>query len=157
MILILLTTFIFSYHTWLQDTNSYFIFCLKFKRLYIDHLMTTFFQTFILWLLAYLTLFIPIENLNERFMGAVTALLVLASLLGSMENDLPKSSQMKLIDYWFLWYIINIFFIIIFHVILENCGVKERKFLNKLIIFILPFSITIFNFSYFSISVSRHI
>ena len=148
---------IFRFHTGLLDKNSYFVFCLKFKRLYVDHLMTTFFQTFILWLLAYLTLFIPIENLNERFMGAVTALLVLASLLGSMENDLPKSSQMNLIDYWFLWYIINIFFIIIFHVILENCGVKDRKFLNKFITFTLPCSITIFNFYYFSTSVSRHI
>ena len=148
---------IFRFHTGLIDKNSYFVFCLKFKRLYVDHLMTTFFQTFILWLLAYLTLFIPIENLNERFMGAVTALLVLASLLGSMENDLPKSSQMNLIDYWFLWYIINIFFIIILHVILENCGVQGRKFLNKFIICILPCCIIVFNFSYFSISVSTQV
>ena len=108
----ILTILMFRFHTGLGDKNTYFVFCLKFRRLYVDHLMTTFFQTFILWLLAYLTLFIPIENLNERFMGAVTALLVLASLLGSMENNLPKSSQMNFIDYWFLWYIINIFFII---------------------------------------------
>ena len=89
------------WNTFVVDTDTFFVFSLSLERLYGDQLTTTFFQTFILWILAYLTLFIPVRNLNERFMGAVTALLVLASLLGTMEDRLPKSSQMKFIDICF--------------------------------------------------------
>ena len=129
------------------------MFSLSLERLYGDQLTTTFFKTFILWILAYLTLFIPVRNLNERFMGAVTALLVLASLLGTMEDTLPKSSQMKFIDIWFLWYIINIFFIIIFHVIIENLNQKEKKKANRMISYVLPILAFAFNIFYFCLCV----
>ena len=135
-----------------MDTNSLFEFSLKFERLYVDQLTSTFFQTFILWLLAYLTLFIPVGNLNERFMGSVTALLVLASLLGTMEDNLPKSNQTKCIDIWFLCYIINIFFIIIFHVVLENLSSKSRRKVNRMFSVIFPAITFVFNVGYFSVS-----
>ena len=125
---------------------------MEFERLYVDQLTSTFFQTFILWLLAYLTLFIPVGNLNERFMGSVTALLVLASLLGTMEDNLPKSNQTKCIDIWFLCYIINIFLIIIFHVILENLSSKSRKKVNRIFSYIFPAITFVFNVGYFSVS-----
>ena len=125
---------------------------MEFERLYVDQLTSTFFQTFILWLLAYLTLFIPVGNLNERFMGSVTALLVLASLLGTMEDNLPKSNQTKCIDIWFLCYIINIFLIIIFHVILENLSSKSRKKVNRIFSYIFPAITSVFNVGYFSVS-----
>ena len=131
------------------------MFSLDFEKLFAGQMTTTFLQTFMQWFLAYLTLFIPVRNLNERFMGAVTALLVLASLLGTMENTLPKSSQMKFIDFWFLWYIINIFFIIIFHVVLENLNKKEKKIANKTISSILPILVLVFNIAYFSLSVMQ--
>ena len=35
-----------------------------------------------------------------RFMGALTSLLVLASLLASIEENLPKTSYFKKIDVW---------------------------------------------------------
>ena len=125
---------------------------MEFERLYVDQLTSTFFQTFILWLLAYLTLFIPVGNLNERFMGSVTALLVLASLLGTMEDNLPKSNQTKCIDIWFLCYIINIFLIIIFHVFLENLSSKSKKKVNRIFSFIFPVITFVFNAGYFSLS-----
>ena len=139
------------WNTSFVETDSFLEFYLEFDRLYGDQLSSTFFQTFILWLLAYLTLFIPVRNLNEWFMGSVTALLVLAALLGTLEENLPKSSQMKLIDMWFLWYIINIFFIIIFHVVIENLTTKSGKTLNRMFFYILPAVSVIFNIGYFTI------
>ena len=126
-----------------------------FKRLYFDQLTTTYFQTFLLWLLAYLTLFLPIRSLNERFMGSVTALLVLAALLGSLENKLPKTSQMKMIDFWFLWYIINIFLLILYHVLLEtiSCKFEKKERVNLKVALTLPFLIIVFNLMYFYISI----
>ena len=90
------------------------------KRLYNNQIINTFFPTCLMWILAYSTLFINLDNFNNRFMGAVTSLLVLSSLLGSINNTLPKTSYFKYIDIWFLWYITNILLIIISHIIMDN-------------------------------------
>jgi predicted permease len=52
-------------------------------------------------------------------MGALTSLLVLASLLASIEENLPKTSYFKKIDVWFMSYIIFIFVIICFHICVD--------------------------------------
>ena len=52
-------------------------------------------------------------------MGALTSLLVLASLLASIEENLPKTSYFKKIDVWFMSYIIFIFVIIVFHICVD--------------------------------------
>ena len=49
-----------------------------------------------------------------RFMGALTSLLVLASLLASIEENLPKTSYFKKIDVW--------------EDILRNCSQSRSKF-----------------------------
>ena len=101
------------------DTKTSFIYSFKFQRLYVQHLMTTFFQSFLLWILAYITLFIDEEDFSNRFMGAVTALLVLAALPSSIGDTLPKTAYFKLIDLWFNWFIGNIFLIILVHVVID--------------------------------------
>merc|ERR1711997_156095 len=55
-------------------------------------MINTFFPTFMLYVLAYSTLFIKISEFGNRIMVAVTALLVLASLLGAISNELPTTS-----------------------------------------------------------------
>ena len=145
----------FRWNTSNFDTESFFVFSLHFERLFVDQLTSTYFQTFMLWLLAYLTLIVPIRSFNERFMGAVTVLLVLAALLESIHNKLPKSSQMIFIDYWLLWYSSNILFIIMFHVVLKNlkCSYRKKKLVNNIISLILPIFMLGFNAAYFSISI----
>ena len=54
-------------------------------------------------------------------MGALTSLLVLASLLAAIEENLPKTSYFKKIDVWFMSYIIFIFVIIVFHICVDFC------------------------------------
>ena len=82
-------------------------------------LQTTFLQTFVLWFLVYLTLFIDIADFDNRFMGAITGFLVFASLLSSIIASLPKSSSMKLADIWLLFFMINIIFVIVLHIFIE--------------------------------------
>ena len=101
------------------ETNTSFIYSFEFTRLYEQHLMTTFFQSFLLWFLAFLTLFIDEDDFSNRFMGAVTALLVLAALLASLGDLLPKTAYFKYVDLWFNWFITNIFFIILVHVVID--------------------------------------
>ena len=109
------------------QTNTSFIYTFRFKRLYMQHLMTTFFQSFLLWILAYITLFIHVEDFSNRFVGAVTALLVLAALLSSIDDTLPKTAYFKFVDLWFNWFIANIFFIILIHIIIDYCNRKDNE------------------------------
>ena len=107
-----------------------FIFSINIRRLVMNQMLNTFLPTTLLFLLAYSTLFIDIENFSDRFIGTVTALLVLVSLLSSVNDDLPKTSYFKFIDLWFLWYITNILLIIIFHIFVNhipNNQVHERS------------------------------
>ena len=150
-----------------------FEFTIQMKRNYINQVINTIFPTCLLCMLAFSTLFINIENFNNRFMGSVTSLLVLASLLGSINSGLPKTSYFKNIDLWFLWYITIIFTIIIAHVIIDNVSVgksgkfctvntmdpenfdskpkknSRRNIINKIIIIIIALLNIIFNVMYF--------
>ena len=149
----------------------WFMYDISMRRLFMTQIISTIFPTCLLWLLAYFTLFIKVENFNNRFMGSVTSLLVLASLLGSINSGLPKTSYFKYIDLWFLWYITNIFLIIIYHILLDNindnmngnaimvnscnsnatantCEKSRRKFFNKIAIMLFPLFTVGFNTVY---------
>ena len=129
-----------------------------------------------MWFLAYLTLFIPIEDFSNRFMGMVTALLVLVALLASISDKLPQTSYFKYIDLWFTFYIINIISLIMFtifvnsvlkqedplfvsqKVVNQQVGIKpesKRKRAlkyNKVAKILFPVIIVIFSIVYFSLS-----
>ena len=119
-----------SSDTGIDGNDIWFKYKIYMSRLYMNQIINTIFPTCLLWLLAYSTLFINVQNFNNRFMGSVTSLLVLASLLGSIQNGLPKTSYFKYIDLWFLWYITNIFFIIISHIMLD-CVTIDQRFKGK--------------------------
>jgi hypothetical protein len=94
----------------------------------LGNMVNTYFQTFLLCLLSYLTLYINLSDFGNRFMGALTSLLVLASLLASIEENLPKTSYFKKIDVWFMSYIIFIFVIIMFHICVDFCkGARDSE------------------------------
>ena len=113
-----------------DSRSTKFVFSLTIRRFVISQMLSTFLPTFLLWCLGYATLFIEIENFTDRFIGAVTALLVLVSLLSSVDDDLPKTSYFKFIDIWFLWYITNILLIIMFHILISrifNVTMEEEE------------------------------
>ena len=93
------------------------------KRNYMHQMFATYFPTFLLWLLTYSTLFIDVDDFDNRFQGSVTAMLVLAALLNSITTSLPQTSYLKLIDIWFFCHTIAIFSLIMFHILLS----KVRK------------------------------
>ena len=131
---------------------------------------STYFQTCLLWVLAYLTLFIKISNFSDRLMGSITALLVLAAFLVSITSALPKTSYFKYIDLWFMWFLLNIFTIILFHIIIDrlpddsnqvhsNIDISETQYIKKkkekvnfMAIIILPLITIIFSTMYFILS-----
>lgn len=106
--------------------ETWFIFSVAFSRIYSNQLMATFFPICLIWLLCYLTFFIQIDAFNERIMVAITVLLVMVALQGTIYDELPKTSYYKFIDIWCLWFLTNIFCIAMFHIILEQ-RIKEFK------------------------------
>ena len=64
-----------------EDQDTEVVFTVKLQHLYQQQLAQSYFQSLLLWLLAYLTLYIDVDNFNNRFMGSVTALLVMTSLM----------------------------------------------------------------------------
>ena len=106
---------------------------MKLERVYTDQLISSFFPTILLWLLAYFTLFIHPESFNERIMVAATVLLVLTALLGSIKDEIPSTNDFKYINLWFLWYSTFIFSISIYHILLhqmENEAKRNKIFVN---------------------------
>ena len=128
----------------INNTNEFtkYIIIIPMDRIFTNQLLITFIPTSILWLFGYSTLFIDTENRpSDRFMGAGTALLVTATLLNGVYNDLPKTSYMKYIDVWFLWHVGSIFAMIIYHVILDRARQHFEQTNNK---YVLPYKTTDF-------------
>ena len=99
---------------------SLFIFELTMDRNYYDQIQMIFIPTFLLWFVAYMTLYVSIDDFGNRCKIAVSILLILVSLLGATTQDFPKTTYFKFIDLWFFWYILSIFLIILHHILLEN-------------------------------------
>ena len=89
---------------------------------------TTFSQSFLLWFIAYFTLYINIADFTNRFMGALTSLLVLAALLSSINSSLPQTANFKHIDIWFFCFVINIVLIIFVHIIVDLFLKREKEY-----------------------------
>ena len=109
----------------MEGNHSFFIFTIKMRRDYRHDVISLFIPSWLIWILAYFTFYIDLKNFNNRFMGSVTSLLVLASLLNSMQSKLPKTSYFKFVDFWFLWYIINSIIMIGAHVLIVNVNETE--------------------------------
>ena len=75
---------------------------------------------FLLWFVSYMTLYVSLEDFGNRCKISVSILLILVALLGASRQDFPKTTYFKFIDLWFFWYILNIFLIILLHILLEN-------------------------------------
>ena len=98
------------------------IFALNMKRNHKDAVQRIIVPSYILWNMAYLTLFIKIEDFTNRNRISVTLLLALITLFGSVSIrvDFPTTSYFKYIDIWFIWYLMNLVMIIALHIFVEN-------------------------------------
>ena len=116
-----------------SNSSTQFIVIIPMRRIAINQFLNTFFPTVILWLFGYSTLFIePDENgFNNRFMGSGTALLVVATLINAVKSDLPKTAYTKFIDIWFLWHVLSVFVIIVYHIVLDRIRYSLEKQTKK--------------------------
>ena len=83
------------------DEHTKYTFEIGFERVFTRQILKTFIPSFLFWILGYSTIFLDIDQSGDRFAGSVTVMLVLVSLLDIVNEALPKTSYMKLIDLWF--------------------------------------------------------
>ena len=102
------------------EKNSEYMITIQFKRIFTNQLYKTFIPSFIFWMLGYSTLFIAIEQSGDRFRGSVTVMLVFVTLLNVVSGELPETSYMKSIDFWFAWHIGILFLITLYHIALQR-------------------------------------
>ena len=107
--------------------NSKLTVAIPLRRISTNQLLKTFIPTMILCALGYSTMFVDIKRPGDRFMGAVTMMLVLATWITVINADLPKTSYVKLIDVWFVWQIVVTFIIIIYHIFLDRLRIKSIR------------------------------
>ena len=112
------------------DDGSSFKFTIRMKRVGFNAINGIFIQTFLLWFLVYLTLFIDAHDFNNRFMGALTGFLVLAALTPTIMDMVPPASYFKLIDLWSMFFIGNIVSIILSHIAIDVL-IKRPSGLSK--------------------------
>ena len=114
-----------KYHNKSSEKNGSFQLIIDMKRNYNNQIKSIYCPTVLLWVLAYMTIFLCVTDFANRSRISVTLLLVLVTLFGSLKDDLPKTTYFKFIDLWFLWYIVNVFLIISHHVIIERFHVSH--------------------------------
>ena len=112
--------------------STTFIITIQIHRNLMNQVLGTFVPTSLLWSLAYFTLFIDINDFSDRFIGAVTTLLVLVALLNAKNEELPKTSYFKFVDLWFLWYISSILIITVFHIFTNHITNEKVSISQKL-------------------------
>ena len=64
------------------------------------HILTTFFPTICLLVLACLTLFIDAKHFEATIMVSLTTMLVMHTLHQGISADLPKTADIKMVDIW---------------------------------------------------------
>ena len=84
------------------------------------HLTNNFLPAFLILLISYMTLFIPLSDFNERVMVSLTSLLVLAALYSSANSGIVSTTYMKLFDLWFVVLIALSFVVVVFHAVVNH-------------------------------------
>ena len=117
-----MTTKIFNNQNLSKTSYSWsqYVLVIEFHRLALSQLLKTFIPTFLLCLLAFSTTLVDMERPGDRFMGAATMILVLATWINIINGELPKTSYVKLIDFWFVWHISVTFAVILYHILVDK-------------------------------------
>ena len=105
------------------DTN---IVCmtLKLKRKFVTELLTTYLPTLLLLLITFVTIFFNKNLFGEAIGVNLTIMLVMTTIFTSKIEELPPTSDMKMIDIWLIFCLVVPFLEVILRTAIEclNCS-----------------------------------
>lgn len=88
---------------------------LALSRRWFYHCVSVFLQSVLLLIVAYMTFYYRIDNFQDRVMVAITCMLVVANVQSSVGEMIPKTSYLKMIDYFLLYSLNKIILVMVYH------------------------------------------
>ncbi|KAK3881313.1 hypothetical protein Pcinc_014239 [Petrolisthes cinctipes] len=105
--------------------NMFVTLTLHLSGRYEYHILSSFCPSALMFIISYSTFFFPITDFNERIMGSLTSLLVLAGLFAQASGSYIKTPYFKLIDIWYAVLIMLNFGVVIINSIVNSLRVKK--------------------------------
>ena len=99
-------------------------------RRWFYHGISVFLQSILLLVVAYMTFYYRVDNFQDRVMVSITCMLVIANVQSSINEMVPKTSYLKMIDY-FLIYSFNIIIVVMAYHTYQAAHVAEDFAPNK--------------------------
>ena len=127
-----LTMFIMTNLTLTEDKNANMVFMtLKLKRKVATELLTTYLPTILLLLITFVTIFFDRDLFGDAIAVNLTIMLVMTTIFTSKIEELPPTSDMKMIDIWLIFCLVVPFLEVILRTAIEcmncSCHICEPK------------------------------
>ena len=104
---------------------------LKMKRKFTTELLTTYFPTILLLLITFTTIFFEKDLFGDVIAVNLTIMLVMTTIFTSKIEELPPTSDMKMIDIWLICCLVIPFIEVILRTTIEclncSCNICEGK------------------------------
>ena len=108
---------------------------LNLKRKVTTELLTTYFPTILLLLITYTTIFFDKELFGDNIAVNLTIMLVMTTIFTSKIEELPPTSDMKMIDIWLISCLVIPFLEVILRTTIEcldcSCNICKEKVAKK--------------------------
>ena len=119
----------------LSENANMVIMALKLKRKVATELLTTYLPTILLLLITFVTIFFDKDLFGDAIAVNLTIMLVMTTIFTSKIEELPPTSDMKMIDIWLIFCLVVPFLEVILRTAMEcmncSCYICEPKDDNK--------------------------
>ena len=131
-----LTMFTITNLTLVSEENSNMVYmALKLKRKVATELLTTYLPTILLLLITFVTIFFDKDLFGDAIAVNLTIMLVMTTIFTSKIEELPPTSDMKMIDIWLIFCLVVPFTEVILRTAIEcmncSCHICEPTDANK--------------------------
>ena len=118
-----------------EETANMVYMALKLKRKVATELLTTYLPTILLLLITFTTIFFDKDLFGDHIAVNLTIMLVMTTIFTSKIEELPPTSDMKMIDIWLIFCLVVPFLEVILRTAIEcmncSCHICEPKDANK--------------------------
>ena len=134
-----LTMFTISNLTLAKEENRNMVYmAIKLKRKVVTELVTTYFPTILLLLITFTTIFFDKDLFGDAIAVNLTIMLVMTTIFTSKIEELPPTSDMKMIDLWLIFCLVVPFTEVILRTMIESltcvcCSDEETEKKSKII------------------------
>ena len=130
-----LTMFTIANLTLAKEENENMVFmAIKLKRKVVTELVTTYLPTILLLLITFTTIFFDKDLFGDAIAVNLTIMLVMTTIFTSKIEELPPTSDMKMIDIWLIFCLVVPFLEVVLRTIIEclhcdcpMCNPQESK------------------------------